>query len=183
MESRDGCSEMYELLCEFLQPSNDIIRNDDLCNIIVDFLEFGVNMSSAQEVTRHDLGYVVDAETANAEELRECLHGCLLGGHLELLDVYWRHASQGLKNRMLFFVWGNMQVLDEKTAACLIEHLLSHGADANFKFNCKCTFLHHACGHSGSAMIVKVLLSNGADVNARNITQVCCFFVFFVFQF
>ena len=173
-ESRDGRSEMYGLLLEFLQPSNDIIRNDDLCDIVVDFLEFGVDMTSALEVTRNELGYVVDASTTNAKELRDCMKGCLLGSHLELLTVYWCHASQYLKDEMLHFVWKKMQ--GEKSIASLLEHLICHGADVNAKFN-GWTLLQYACVDDRDELIVKMLVSNGADVDARDYFQVCCFCV------
>jgi len=164
---------MYGLLLEFLQPSNDIIRNDDLCDIVVDFLEFGVDMRSASQATKHGLGYVVNAATANPKELRECLKGCLLGGHLELLDVYWRYASQDLKNQMLECVWDEMQDDDEKIAASMIEHLIGLGADVNAKFALQRTLLHFGCGSNKSELFVQVLVSNGADLNARDYRQVC----------
>ena len=175
LSEMDFQSEMYGLLLEFLQPSNDIIRNDDLCDIVVDFLEFGVDLSNVTEATKHGLGYVVDAKTANPEELQDCIKGCLIGCHLELLAVYWCHASQDLKNQMLKFVWGTMRYSDEKTAAFLIEHLIQHGANVNTRFYGGCTFLHYVCGKNGSELIARVLLSNGADVNARSVSQVCIF--------
>lgn len=161
---------MYKLLQEFMQPTNDIVKNDPLVDIVFGFLEHGVDPNTWSNVGFYGLDYIQQLQHAEANKepqafqynLEEVLKGVIESGMHEMLETYLPKAKPGTKRNLLNHA---AECKEYEAMHILLKHNASPFNDPR-NYDPRCPFYWAIRNKDTKA--VKIFMEHKVDVNVSN---------------